>query len=74
MQDILPYCDYNPSYTVEKNIKHYQAIRSYHVHTFVYPFPDDKNLRHANNCPLSKDEALEVVRIFMESLKEKMSG
>ena len=74
VQDILPYWDYNPSYTVEKRIKHYQAIRLYHVHTFLYPFPDDKNLQYANNRPLSKDEALEVVRIFMESFEEKMSG
>ena len=74
VQDILPYWDYNPSYTVEKRIKHYQAIRLYHVHTFLYPFPDDKNLQYANNRPLSKDEALEVVHIFMESYEEKMSG
>ena len=74
VQDILPYCDYHPSYTVKKRIKHYQAIKSYHVHTFVYPFPDDKILQNANNWPLDKDEALEVVRIFMESFEEKMSG
>ena len=74
VQDILPYCDYHPSYTVEKKMKHYEAIRLYHVPTFVYPFPDDKNLRHANNRRLSKDEALQVVRIFMESFEVKMSG
>jgi len=74
VQDILPYCDYNPSYTVKKRIKHYQAISRYHVGTFVYPFPDDKNLKNANDCPLNKDEALEVVRIFMESFEEKMLG
>lgn len=74
VQDVLPYCDYNPSYTVKKRIKRYQAISRYHVRAFVYPFPDDKNFKNANNCPLNKDEALEVVRIFMESFEEKMLG
>ena len=74
VQDILPYCDYNPSYSVKKRIRKYQAIGLYHFHTFVYPFPDDKNLQYKYNCPLNKDEAWEVVRIFMESFEEKMSG
>lgn len=74
VQDILPYCDYNPSYSVKRRISKYQAIKRYHFHTFFYPFPDDKNLQHKNNRPLNKDEAWEVVRIFMESFEQKMSG
>jgi len=74
VQDILPYCDYNASYIVKKRLKQYHAIRFYHVHTFVYPFPDDINLTNANKRPLNKQEALEVVRIFMKSLEKKMSG
>lgn len=74
VQDILPYCDYNPSYTVKKKMKRFQAIHFYHFKTFVYPFPDNKNLSFANGHPLNKNEALEVVHIFMESFEEKMSG
>ena len=74
VQDILPYCDYNPSYTVKKKIKRFQAVNFFHFHTFVYPFPDDKNLSFATHPPLNKNEALEVVHIFMESFEEKMSG
>ena len=74
VQDVLRYCDYNPSYTVKKRMQHYQAVGFYHFPTFVYPFPDDKNIAYATGRPLNKDEALEVVRIFMESFEEKLSG
>ena len=73
VKDILPYCDYDPSYTVNKRVKRWHAITFYAINTFVYPFPDHPGL-NGNKYPLDKDEALEVSSIFMESLENQMPG
>ena len=74
VKDVLPYCDYNASYTVNKRLKKYHAIAFYAIRTFTYPFPEHSDLRAANKHPLDKDEAFEAVGIFMESLERQMPG
>ena len=85
VNDILPYCDYNASYTVNKRLESRHAIKFHLVHTYVYPFPEHSKLHaakhlqlqdrsHAYKLPLAKDEAFEVVSIFLESLQREISG
>ena len=77
VKDVLPYCDYNASYTVKKRLKKYHAIKFYRVNTYVYPFPEHPRLQNrirGYRHPLDEDEALTVVRIFVELLERKLTG
>lgn len=75
VKDILPYCEYNASYTVNKRVKRYHAVRFHVVHTFVYPFFEHPNLGYfGQKYPLNENEALEVVHIFAESLEKTLPG
>ena len=76
LKDILPYCEYNPSYTVNHKVQKYYAVNKLVVHSFIYPFPEHINLRDVKHWiyPLGEREALQVVHFFMESLDRKMPG
>lgn len=76
VKDILPYCEYNPSYTVKHKVQKYQAVTRLVVHSFIYPFPEHMNLRDEKYWiyPLGEDEARKVVDVFTESLHKKMPG
>ena len=77
VKDILPHCDYNPSYTVNKRLKKFHAIKLHALPSYVYPFPEHPKLGdriRGYKHPLGKGEALEVVRIFTESLERKIPG
>ena len=76
VKDILPYCEYNPSYTVNFKMKRYQAVTRHVVHSFIYPFPEHMDLKDPKYWiyPLGVNEARNVVDIFTESLHKKMPG
>ena len=76
VQDILPYCEYSPSYIVSHKVPRYHAVTYHVVHTFIYPFPKHPNLRDQKNWifPLDEKEALHTVGIFMESLEKTNPG
>ncbi|KAJ7380352.1 hypothetical protein OS493_008804 [Desmophyllum pertusum] len=76
VKDILPYCEYKPSYTVNHRLEMWHAVSHHVVHSFIYPFPEHINLKDAKHWiyPLGEDEAFKVVHIFMESVDKKISG
>ena len=76
VKDILPYCEYNPSYTVKQKLPRYDAVKRLVVLSHIYPFPEHINVRDQKYWiyPLEEREALEVVHVFMESLDRKMTG
>ena len=76
IQDILPYCEYKPSYTVNHEVGRYQAVTYHVVHTFIYPFPEHPNLRDQKHWiyPLDEEEAFQVVDTFMGSLEKAKPG
>ena len=76
VKDVLPYCEYKPSYTVNRKVGRWEAVTYHVVHTFIYPFPEHPNLQDQKHWifPLDKDEALQIVDIFMESLNKANPG
>ncbi|KAL9959044.1 hypothetical protein ACROYT_G036125 [Oculina patagonica] len=76
VKDTLPYCEYNPSYTVNHRVERWHAVNRLVVHSFIYPFPEHIRVQDQKNWifPLGEREALEIVDIFMESLNRKMPG
>lgn len=74
VKNILPYCEYKPSYIANQRIGMYNAVINHVVHTFIYPFPEHANLKDQKYWiyPLGEKEAMEVVHIFMESLQRKI--
>lgn len=76
VKNTLPYCEYNPSYTVNHRVERWYAVNRLVVHSFIYPFPEHISVQDQKNWifPLGEHEALEVVDIFMESLNRKMPG
>ena len=76
VKDILSYCEYNPSYTVNFKMKRYQAVTRHVVHSFIYPFPEHMHLKDPKYWvyPLGVNEARNIVDIFTESLHKKMPG
>ncbi|KAJ7380350.1 hypothetical protein OS493_008802 [Desmophyllum pertusum] len=70
VKDILPYCDYKPSYIVNHKVGRYAAISAHKIETFIYLFPEHINFRNITewiSSPVNKDNVLEVVHSFMES-------
>ena len=76
VKDILPYCEYNPSYTVNYKMNGYQAVTRHVVHSFIYPFPEHMDLKDQKHWiyPLGENEARKVVDVFTESLHKTMPG
>ena len=76
VKGVLPYCEYKPSYTVNHKVGRWEATRRHVVHTFIYPFPVHPNLHDQKHWifPLGKEEALQIVDIFMELLKKANPG
>jgi len=76
VKDILPYCEYNPSYTVNYKLQRNQAVSRLVVHSFIYPFPEHIDLKDEKYWiyPLGVDEARKVVDVFTESLYKRMPG
>ena len=76
VKDILPYCEYNPSYTVNYKLQRYQAVTRLVVHSFIYPFPEHMDIEDDKYWiyPLGVDEARKVVDLFTVSLHKKMPG
>ena len=73
---ILPYCEYNPSYTVNYKMRRHQAVTRHVVHSFIYPFPEHVDLKDQKYWiyPLGENEARKVVDVFTESLHKRMPG
>lgn len=76
VKDVLPYCEYKPSYTIDHEVPRFRAVIRHVVHTFVFPFPKHPKLRDEKNWifPLDEAEASEVVNIFMEALGRTNPG
>ena len=76
VKDILPYCEYNPSYIVNYKMNRFQAVTKQVVHSFIYPFPEHMDLKDQKYWiyPLGVNEARNVVDIFTESLHKRMPG
>jgi len=76
VEDILPSCEYNPSYTVNYKMSRYEAVTWRVVHSFIYPFPEHMDLRDQKGWifPLGENEARKVVDVFTESLHKRMPG
>lgn len=76
VKDILPYCEYNPSYTVNYKLQRNQAVSRLVVHSFIYPFPEHIDIIDEKYWiyPLGVDEARKVVDVFSKSLYKRMPG
>ena len=76
VKDILPYCEYNPSYTVNYKMKRYEAVTRHVVHSFIYPFPEHMDLKDQKYWiyPLGVNEARKVVDVFAGSFHKRMPG
>ena len=76
VKDILPYCEYHPSYTVNQKMRRFQAVTRQVVHSFIYPFPEHMDLKDQKYWiyPLGVNEARNVIDIFTESLHKRMPG
>ncbi|PFX30574.1 hypothetical protein AWC38_SpisGene4625 [Stylophora pistillata] len=73
VKNVLPYCEYKPSYTLDHTIWGYEAVTHRVVHSFIYPFPEHEQLRDQKKWiyPLGENETKEVVNIFMKGLHSK---
>ena len=73
VKNILPYCEYKPSYNLNRRVSGYEAVTYHVVHSFIYPFPEHEQLRDQKNWiyALGENETKEVVYTFMEVLRSK---
>ena len=82
MDEVLPICDYKPSYLLDpanlpRDFKHYRGVRRYVQKTYTYPFQSLNGViksKTANKAfiagyPLNEKEALTVVTNYFNALK-----
>ena len=76
VEDVLPTCRYDPSYTFHREIEKWEAVSHHVVHTFRYPFPHLDLLKDHKQWifPLAEREALAVVELYLEKLEVKYPG
>ena len=75
--DVLPTCEYKPSYIVNRKLINYQGVWETHYNS-LYPV-DKTNLTRdgwicLGNDALNKQEAVDIVKEYMKSLEQKYSG
>ena len=73
VKNVLPNCEYKPSYILNRRVSKYEAVVRHVVHSFIFPFPEHHQVRNFSNriYPLGESEAREVVNILMEALRNK---
>ena len=73
VKNVLPNCEYKPSYILNRRVSKYEAVFRHVVHSFIFPFPKHHQVSNFSNriYPLGESEAREVVNILMEALRNK---
>lgn len=76
VKNVLPSCEYSPSYIVHHQLKNYKGVWETHYNS-LYPVDDTNVTRNGwiclGNDPIRKNEALDVVKMYMNYFQKACS-